>query len=238
MLEMCKAYATFPSGGKSIEPVYIGKIEDRNGNILEYHEPKITLFDEEGAPIPSKEQLIDINDFVNDEAPQVISEQTAYIMTYLLREVVKFGTGRSVRALGRTAAGKTGTTNDFLDAWFMGFTPDVVTGAWVGFDEPDKPIGRYETGAKTAAPIWLRYMKASVKRYPERDFEVPEGIVFVNIDKKSGRVSDGDPKNSVYEAFVEGTEPTTKSGEYVASDREKDVNEVLDEEEKFFKQGY
>lgn len=238
LMEMVKAYATFPSGGKSIQPVYITKIVDRNANILELHVPNKTLYDEEGNLLPEKENLLDINDFINDDAPQVITEQVAYIMTYLLREVVKFGTGRSVRALGRTAGGKTGTTNDFLDAWFMGFTPDVVTAAWVGFDEPDKPIGRFETGAKTAAPIWLKYMKASVKRFSERDFEVPEGIVFVNIDKESGKVSDGDPQNSVYEAFAEGTEPKVTDKKAYASEEKKDEREILEEREEFFKHGY
>jgi len=238
LMEMCRAYSTFPSGGKSIEPVYITKIEDRYGNILEYHAPRETLYDEEGNVFPGKEQLAEINDFVNEEAPRVISEQTAYIMTYLLREVVLYGTGRSVRALGRTCGGKTGTTNDFLDAWFMGFTRDVVTGVWVGFDDPDKPIGRFETGAKTASPIWLRYMRESVKRFPEKDFDVPEGIVFVNIDKETGKLAD-EPSNSVYEAFVEGTEPrASDKGPVGIAQGPEDVNKVLEEEEQFFKNGY
>jgi penicillin-binding protein 1A len=130
----------------------------------------------------------------------------AYVMTHLMKEVVAFGTGHEAKTLGRAAAGKTGTTNDYQDAWFMGFTPTVVTGVWVGFDS-QKTIGPGETGARAALPIWLSFMKEVVKSYPDQDFQVPPGVVFASIDPTTGHLASPNLAGSIKEAFVEGTEP-------------------------------
>jgi penicillin-binding protein 1A len=123
-----------------------------------------------------------------------------------MKEVVAYGTGHDAKALGRAAAGKTGTTSDYIDAWFMGFTPNVVTGVWVGFDN-QKPIGKNETGARAALPIWLSFMKEAVKNYPDSDFIIPAGVTFASIDAQSGKLAPANSSRAIKEAFIEGTEP-------------------------------
>jgi penicillin-binding protein 1A len=137
----------------------------------------------------------------------VLDGRVAYVMTHLMKEVVAFGTGAAAKSLGRPSAGKTGTTNDYLDAWYVGFTPDVVTGVWVGFDN-SRPLGPGETGAKAALPIWLEFMQTAVKAYPEGDFAVPAGVAFANIHPATGKLAAPKASNSIREAFVAGTEPT------------------------------
>jgi penicillin-binding protein 1A len=128
-------------------------------------------------------------------------------MTHLMKEVVTSGTGHEAKSLGRVAAGKTGTTNDYIDAWFMGFTPHVVTGVWVGYDN-QRSIGSGETGARAALPIWLSFMKEAVQAYPEdADFTVPPGVVFSSIDSITGKLAPSNSSQSIREAFIEGSEP-------------------------------
>jgi penicillin-binding protein 1A len=142
----------------------------------------------------------------------VISEQTAYIMTSLLEGVVQQGTGWRAKDLGRPCAGKTGTTNEYSDAWFVGYTPDLITGVWVGFDEK-KSLGWFETGSRAASPIWLSYMQKALAESPVRNFSIPEGIVFAKIDPNTGLLAPPGAKEVVFECFKEGTQPTTYSGE-------------------------
>jgi penicillin-binding protein 1A len=124
-----------------------------------------------------------------------------------MKEVVTFGTGHEAKNLGRPAAGKTGTTNDYMDAWFIGFTPDVITGVWVGFDT-QKTLGPGETGARAALPIWLNFMKEAVKRYPEEEFIIPAGVAFATIDPVSGKLASPNSSSAIKEAFIDGTQPT------------------------------
>jgi penicillin-binding protein 1A len=145
-----------------------------------------------------------------DDPEQVLDPRVAYVMTHLMKEVVNYGTGYEARSLGRAAAGKTGTTNEYNDAWFMGFTPNIVTGVWVGFDN-QKQMGPLGTGAKAALPIWLGYMTEAVKLYPEGDFPVPPGVVFASIDPNTGRLAPSNSSRSIKEAFIEGTQPTESS---------------------------
>ena len=144
--------------------------------------------------------------------PQVVSEQTAYIMTNLLQGVVQQGTGWRAKALGRPCAGKTGTTNEYSDAWFVGYTPELITGVWVGFDEK-KPLGRFETGSRAACPIWLSFMQKALAGKPARNFPIPEGIVFAKINAKTGLLASPGAKEVVFECFKEGTQPTTYGSE-------------------------
>jgi len=141
---------------------------------------------------------------------QAIEPSTAYLMTSLLKSVVEEGTGRRVRKLGRPAAGKTGTTNNLYDAWFMGYTPTYVTGVWVGNDQK-APLGKSETGSRAASPIWLDYMKGILAKKPVKVFEVPEGVVFAKIDAKTGLLPGPDTKKTLFECFKEGTVPTEQS---------------------------
>jgi penicillin-binding protein 1A len=181
LLELTGAYSIFANQGFLVKPVFVLKILDRDGNILEENIP---------------------------ERKKVIEKSTAYIMTSLLESVVQNGTGRRVRALGRPVAGKTGTTNDLFDAWFMGYTPEYVTGVWVGFDD-EAPLGKSETGSRAASPIWLAFMKRVLDDRPVRVFQPPEGVVFANIDSETGLLPIPESKKTIFECFKEGTEPTT-----------------------------
>jgi penicillin-binding protein 1A len=179
LLNMVKAYAAFCAEGVYAEPVAVTRIVDRDGNEIERNRPKLV---------------------------SALSPQTAYIMTTLLESVVEEGTGRRVRALQRPCAGKTGTTNDVRDAWFIGFTPDVVTGVWVGFDD-QRPLGRNETGAVAAAPIWLDYMQSVYTNEPVRSFRIPDGIFFERINPETGFTPQSKYEPSIFECFKEGTQP-------------------------------
>ena len=180
LLELLRAYSVFANQGYLIEPVFVLKVVDRNGNVLE-----------EMAP----------------ERKKVIEKNTAYIMTNLLEGVVQHGTGRRVKALKRPAAGKTGTTNNLFDAWFVGYTPEYITGVWVGLDE-EGPMGHGETGSRAASPIWLGFMKRALEGKPVKVFQAPEGVEFAKIDADTGLLPVPESKNVVFECFKEGTVPT------------------------------
>jgi penicillin-binding protein 1A len=177
--ELTRAYAAFANGGMLVAPLYIKRIEDRSGRVVEENQPSME---------------------------EVISKETAYVMTDLLKAVVKEGTGWRVKALKKPAAGKTGTTNDLRDAWFLGFIPGLATGVWVGYDE-HKPMGKGETGSRAASPIWLNFMSEVLKDKPAEDFPVPEGVVFAKIDSKTGLLAGPHSKETVFQAFKEGSEP-------------------------------
>ena len=138
---------------------------------------------------------------------KVIEKNTAYIMTSLLESVVKQGTGWRVRDLKRPAAGKTGTTNNLYDAWFVGYTPRYVTGTWVGFDE-EGSLGKSETGSRAASPIWLGFMKRTLQDKPVRAFQVAEGVVFSKVDAETGLLPIPESEKTIFECFKEGTVPT------------------------------
>ena len=151
-----------------------------------------------------------------EDSNQLIAPQTAYLITTLLRAVVEEpgGTGARARSLGRTSAGKTGTTNGYFDAWYVGYTPQFVTGVWVGFDD-EKTLGRGETGSSAALPIWLEYMKQIHKDLQKEEFTVPDQIVFANIDNETGYLASAASKNVVMQAFLEGTQPTSNTEDSV-----------------------
>ena len=180
LFEIVQAYSVFANQGYLVQPAYITKIEDRYGNVLEEMSPSRT---------------------------KAIEASTAYIMTSLLEGVVKYGTGQRVRALNRPVAGKTGTTNNLYDAWFVGYTPRFVTGVWVGLDQ-ERSLGQGETGSRAASPIWLDFMQQILKNEPVRVFQVPEGVVFVKIDADTGLLPIPESKNTIFECYKEGTEPT------------------------------
>ena len=140
----------------------------------------------------------------------VVTEQEAYIMTSLLQSVVKEGTGARARHLGRPAAGKTGTSNDQRDAWFVGYTPEYTAAVWVGFDDY-RSLGKKEYGGRAALPIWLEVMKRAHSGLPSSDFERPAGIVAGRIDPESGLKAYDGMDGAMEELFIEGTEPTESS---------------------------
>ena len=177
-LELAVAYATLANGGTRPEPVVITEITDAQGQILERNAPKLV---------------------------EAIPPTTAYLVTSILQDVVKRGTGRNVRGLGQPTAGKTGTTNDLHDAWFVGFTPRLLAAVWVGFDNK-RPLGRLETGGRVAAPIWKAFMEEALKDLPPAEFPVPDGLKCVHIDPATGRRSLPGTAAQL-ECFRAGTEP-------------------------------
>ncbi|PIE18532.1 MAG: penicillin-binding protein [Proteobacteria bacterium] len=139
-------------------------------------------------------------------APQVLRPAVAYVLASMMQSVVREGTARRARRLGRPVAGKTGTTNNYKDAWFAGFTPQLVTVVWVGFDRP-RPLGRQETGGRAALPIWIRFMRRALRGKPKLPFRQPAGVVVQRIDPKSGLLAPVGAADAVEEVFVSGTEP-------------------------------
>lgn len=180
-MEITSAYGIFPNGGVHVDPYYIEKIVDKNGTVLEEHEAA---------------------------EREVFSPQTAFLMCDLLREVVCCGTGASIpgRGFTRVAGGKTGTTNDYSDAWFIGFTPQIACGVWVGVDER-RSMGRGVTGAKGAIPIWVPTMSALHKELPIATFEQPEGIVVEKVCDESHKVAGRYCPSASEEYFREGNIP-------------------------------
>ena len=157
----------------------------------------------------------ELSSFPREEDPkQVMDPRVASVMTDLLEEVVQHGTGQLAKHMGRAVAGKTGTTDNFIDAWFLGFSPDVVTGVWVGFDNPSQTLGYGETGSKAALPIWIEYMGAATAGLEKSQFVSPTGVTHKFMDKESGK-----PRRPRYEddpevvevAFISGTEPKTSN---------------------------
>jgi len=209
-LELVRAYAVFVARGHLLKPIFIRQVADRDGNTLEENNPwplEADLGKKEGTIIEE-----DLKSGKEGVCPQVISEQSAYIMTSLLKGVVQEGTGWRAKELGRPCAGKTGTTNEYTDAWFIGYTPDLITGVWVGFDEK-KPLGRFETGSRAASPIWVSCMQRAVAGRSVRNFPIPEGIVFAKIDRDTGLLAPPGAKDVIFECFKEGTQPTQYSTE-------------------------
>ncbi len=183
MLEIANAYTTFEAGGEYADAVTLVKVTDAKGRVLEEHHA-----------VPES----------------VISPAVAYLATSLMRSVVEQGTGVAVRELDRPAAGKTGTAQEFKDAWFTGYTTDCVASAWVGFDDHQISIGPSETGAKAALPLWLAFMKAAEEGKPVRDFEAPVGITLARIDPTSGLLA-GRSMPGRLEPFLDGTAPTAEA---------------------------
>ncbi|MBW7956616.1 MAG: PBP1A family penicillin-binding protein [Deltaproteobacteria bacterium] len=177
--ELTVAFSTLANLGVKPAPLLVTRVVDRTGRVLE----------ETGAFSTS-----------------VISPQTAYIMTSLLQGVVESGTGMRARALGRPVAGKTGTTNNLNDAWFIGYVPGLAAGAWVGYDD-EKPLGTRETGSRAALPIWLSFMSEAIAGTPANGFPVPEGLEFARIDPATGLLANDSTKDAVFEVFKAGTAP-------------------------------
>jgi penicillin-binding protein 1A len=182
VLELANAYATLQSGGRSAEPVMLVQVADNKGVVLEEHH---AAFEETLPPA------------------------VAYLTTSLMRSVVEEGTATAVRELERPAAGKTGTASEYRDAWFSGYTAELVATAWVGFDE-HTPLGPGETGGKAALPLWLDFMRAAHLGKPVHDFPVPPGVAVVRVDPVSGLLA-GKSVPGRLEPFLEGTQPTAEA---------------------------
>ncbi len=178
LFELARGYTSFATGGRRLDPIFITKITDPHGKVLE--------------------------EFTAQSDP-VIAPETAYLVTSMLESVIQRGTGKRILPLGRPVAGKTGTTNDMHDAWFLGYTPELLTGVWVGYDS-ERSLGKEQTGGRVAAPIFLDFMQAALGDSPVRDFPIPEGVTMVSV-------------NGDLECFKKGTEPMAR---IAGSDAEQD----------------
>ena len=178
LLEMVSAYSAFPNQGVRMEPFFVSRITDRDGRELERFYP---------------------------ETASVIPADLAYVITHLLEGVVARGTAAGARRLGRPVAGKTGTTNEFTDAWFLGFDPEIAAGVWIGNDG-NETLGERESGARVALPAWVRFMETGRPDPPRHGFRAPPTVALVPVDLESGQPSEGGP-NTIMEAFLPGTEP-------------------------------
>ncbi|MBX2834304.1 MAG: penicillin-binding protein 1A [Micavibrio sp.] len=202
LLQITAAYGVLVNGGKKITPSFIDRIQDRHGSTIYRHDErdcaacgKLIRWDGQAAP------------FVPDEREQIADPTSAYQMVSILEGVVQRGTGVRLKELNRPLAGKTGTTNESKDAWFIGFSPDMVVGVFVGFDDP-RSMGKRETGSSVALPIFKDFMKAALKDEPLLPFRMPDGIRNVQVNAETGaRARPGDSK-VIWEAFKVGTEPT------------------------------
>ncbi len=195
LIDMVTAYSVFVNGGMKISPYLIEQIQDRYGKSLYKNNNSHCLgcksahFDEK-AEVP----------YVSDDRERVLDELTAYQMVSIMQGVVQRGTGARLNQLNKNLAGKTGTTNENKDAWFIGFSPDMVVGIYVGFDEP-RTLGKVETGAQAALPIFYDFIKEAHKNKPNLEFRVPKGIKFVRVNHKTGKPATLDDKVVIIEAL-------------------------------------
>ncbi len=234
LYEMTKVFSQFGRLGVRTRPMMIKKVVDREGKVLveaislesrflEETKEMEDAFEEKRKAflaktvVPTTEGSADsdpkfvkpVNSFYFENAEQLIRPQTAYVITNMLKGVVEDpnGTGARAASLGREVAGKTGTTNGYVDAWFLGYTPNIATGVWVGFDK-EKSLGRSEVGGKSALPIWLDYMKDAHRNLPMLTFPVPDGVKLVKIDSETGKLAHSASNRIVTQAYIDGTEPT------------------------------
>jgi penicillin-binding protein 1A len=199
--DLTGVYALLDRYGEKRPSFLVKRVLDRDGRVLEDH------VDWRDPWVPLRERLAAAHAAVSVERQQVMDEKSAYLAVHLMQEVATVGTGAQAARLGKPAAGKTGTTNDSFDTWFLGFTRDLVTGVWLGYDLNETPLGRYETGGRAALPIWLAYMQRVLHERRQPPFPVPEGIVMVSIDPQTGKAVSLSDRKHVVEPFVEGTEP-------------------------------
>ena len=203
VLKLTTAYAMLVNGGKRITPTLIDRIQDRNGKTIYRHDNR-----------PCVDCHVDF--WANQSAPnipdlreQIVNPLSAYQMVSILEGVVKRGTGRTVKSAGKTLAGKTGTTNENVDAWFVGFSPDLAVGVFVGFDSP-RTLGSKQTGGRVAAPIFRDFMKKALKDAAKIPFRMPSGIRLVRINSKTGKPAKTGDTNVIVEAFKPDTETSEK----------------------------
>ena len=194
LLKLTSAYSAFVNGGKLVEPIIIDRIQDSEGNTIVNNNKRYCI-DCDQISFTS-----DIFPNIKDRYKQVFSPQTAYQVTSILEGVVQRGTGKKLNKLRLNLAGKTGTTNENTDAWFIGFTSNYVIGVFVGMDNP-KPLGKFETGSKTALPIFENFIKKAVKKSDARPFKVSDGITMMIVDSSTGQKANFSSKDTVMEAY-------------------------------------
>lgn len=210
-LNLAASYAIFPNNGYRPTPYYITKILDSQNNVL--YEANPTIISE-----------------LDPATPRAISPQTAYLMTSMLQDVIKDGSGRLALQMGRKdLAGKTGTTNDYMDGWFAGYNRDLVVTTWMGYDEP-KSLKEYSR--TTALPIWVYFMDQALRGKPENMQPEPPGLISVRIDPATGLLARADQTDAIFETFTESTVPTT-TAKSVVSSNEQNTNNLIESDDLF-----
>lgn len=218
LLNLTSAYSSFVNGGKLISAIIIDRIQDSEGNTIINNENRKCMNCDKisytGKDYPQ----------IEDNYEQVMSEQTAYQVTTILEGVIKRGTGKKLRDLQLNLAGKTGTTNENTDAWFIGFTSNLVIGVYVGMDNPE-PLGKFETGSKAALPIFREFIENSVKKSEARPFKVPEKMTLMVVDPLTGEKAKFNSKNTIIEAYKS---KNVLNGKVLYSDNDRiDKNDIL-----------
>ncbi|MBO6482091.1 MAG: PBP1A family penicillin-binding protein [Pelagibacteraceae bacterium] len=198
LLKLTNAYCTFANGGKKITPILINRIQNRRGKTIYNSETRIC----EGCSVIKDDE--DFFPIILDKYKQVISEQTAYQITSMLEGVIKRGTGKKLKNLNVPLAGKTGTTNEYLDAWFIGFTSDLAIGVYIGYDTP-KSLGKFETGSKTALPIFKKFVESAIYKEDMKPFKIPENIYFFPVDYDTGEITSFSEAKAISESFKENS---------------------------------
>ncbi len=218
LLRLTAAYSTFINKGKLVEPIIIDRIQDSEGN---------TIINNEKRSCINCNQISFTGNFypkINDQYKQIFSPQTAYQITSLLEGVVQRGTGKKLRKLKLNLAGKTGTTNENTDAWFIGFTSNLVIGVYVGMDNPS-PLGKFETGSKTALPIFEKFVSKAIKKSDSRPFKVSDGITMMVVDPITGQKAKFSSKNTIIEAYKS---ENVFEGKVLYSNKNRlDINNIL-----------
>ncbi len=218
LLKLTSAYCSFVNGGKLIDPIIIDRIQDGEGN---------TIINNENRKCVNCDQIsFTGKDFpiIKDNYPKVISPETAYQLTSILQGAIERGTGKKLKKLGLNIAGKTGTTNENTDAWFIGFTSNLVVGVYVGMDNPE-PLGKFETGSKAALPIFEEFIKKAVKKSDSRPFKIPENITLMVIDPNTGEKAKFTSKNTIIESYKS---KNILNGKVLYSDNNRlDTNNIL-----------
>lgn len=233
-MELAKGYTVIANGGYPVQPYMLERVMSQEGEVLYQAEPKevcrrceeyVTRMEETYPEFEVEAELA--GEFgppplavPANQAERSISSQNIYLTTSMMRDVIRFGTGQRALQLGRTdLAGKTGTTNDQLDAWFSGFSPDVVTTAWVGFDDP-RPLGAKESGARAALPMWIQFMREALRNKREREFVQPPGLVTVRIDPETGLLASAGDPDAMFETFRADNVPQQEAESVMAVDHE------------------
>ena len=195
-IELARAYSVFASGGIKTRANYIKKIVDRDGRVLQSVDPA-----DFSGTLAADQKIIHLR------RQRVITPETAAMITNMLESVVQHGTGWRAKVLKRPVAGKTGTTNNLKDAWFVGYIPQLVTVSWVGYDK-ERYLGKHETGSKAAAPAWVAFMQQAIKQIPPKAFPIPDDMEFHPIDPATGLLEPEDSSAAYIEMFIPGTAPT------------------------------
>ena len=230
--EMASAYCVFANGGFLVEPYFITRIENDNGELLFEAKPVVVcekcieemeiaaagidedISTESNGEVMTLEPIMTKIAYrepspVKRYAPRVVDPQNIWIMNSITRDVIRRGTGTRARVLGRSdLSGKTGTTNDQHDAWFFGYNPSIVAVTWVGFDD-FRELGRNEVGGRAALPMWIDYMRVVLSDIPEVTLQQPPGLVTARIDRKTGKLASTDNPNAIFEVFRSGNAPSS-----------------------------